>query len=49
MISEDIQKCQNILLFAFLILHSYISGVTKFLARVVSLEEGAHWPLYGVH
>ena len=35
MTSEDIQKCQNILLFTFLILHSYnkCSGVTKGLSQ----------------
>jgi len=35
MISEDIQKCQNILLFTFLILHSYnqCSGLTKGLSQ----------------
>ena len=36
--SEDIKKCQNILFFTFLILHGYISGVTKSLYHIGKLR-----------
>jgi len=44
-ITEDIQKCLKILLFTFLILHSYIaiiSGVAKVLSQMVNLDRRAH-------
>jgi len=40
--SEDIRKCENVLLFAFLILHSYNSGVTRALNQGGKLRETGH-------